>query len=59
MWCEQVFSSFLGVVCGEYDGCKSGDRVCCWGVGVGMLEVVCGVRMGVGVGSSGKRRGCD
>ena len=40
---------------GEYDGCESGDRACGWCDGVGVVEVVCGVRMGVGVGSVGKR----
>ena len=34
---------------GEYDGCESGDRGCGWCGGVGVLEVVCGVAMGVGV----------
>ena len=43
------------MVFGEYDGCESGDGVCGWGVGVGVLEVVSGVRMGVGVGSVGNR----
>ena len=40
---------------GEYDGCESGDRGCGWCGGVGVLEVVCGVSMGVGVDCVGSR----
>ena len=35
---------------GGYDGCESGDRVCGWCSSVGVVKVVCSVRMGVGVG---------
>ena len=42
---------------GEYDGCKGGDRGGGWcgGVGVGVVEVVCGVRMSAGVDGVGNR----
>ena len=40
---------------GGYHGCESGDRVCGWCGGVGVVEVLCSVRMGVGVGIVGNR----
>ena len=36
---------------GGYDGYESGDRGCGWFGSVGVVEVVCSVRMGVAVGS--------
>ena len=47
---------------GEYDGCEIGDRGCGWCGGVGwsvgavVVEVVCSMRMGVGIGGVGNRR---
>ena len=35
---------------GGYNGCESSDRGCGWCGGVGVVEVVCRVRMGVVVG---------
>ena len=35
---------------GKYDGCESSDRGCGRCGVVGMVDVLCGVRMGVGVG---------
>ena len=46
---------------GGYDGCESGDsgdRACGWCGAVGVVEVFCIVRMGVGVGSAGNKDGC-
>ena len=40
---------------GGYGGCESGDRNCGWCSGVAVVEVVCDVRMGVGVGGVGNR----
>ena len=39
----------------EYDEFESGDRGWGWCDSVGVVEVVCGVRMVVGVGSAGNR----
>ena len=53
---SRVFCLFTALLFGGYDGCESGDISCGWcgGVrwcsGVGVVEVVCDVRMGVGVG---------
>ena len=53
MWWKQGFCLFPAWLFGGYDGCESGDRGCGWcdGVGwfsgVGVVEVVCGVKMGV------------
>ena len=50
------FCLFTASLFGGYDGCESGDISCGWcgGVGrcsgAGVVEVVCDVRMGVGVG---------
>ena len=35
---------------GGYNWCESGDRGCGWCSSVGVVKVVCSVRMGVGVG---------
>ena len=52
------FFIFFWCVClGGYDGCESGDRGCGWSVGVGVVEVFCSVRIGVGVGSVRNRGG--
>ena len=57
------FCLFLMWLFGGHDGCESGDRGCGWygGVGwcggAGVVEVVCGVRMGVGTGGPGNRGG--
>ena len=40
---------------GGYDGCQNGDRGCGWCGSVGMVGVVCDVRMGVAVGCVGTR----
>ena len=40
---------------GGCDGCESGDRGCVWCGSVGVVEAVCGVRMGVTVGCVGTR----
>ena len=46
---------------GGHDGCESGDRACDWCSGVGwssgagVVEVVCSMRMGVGIGDVGNR----
>ena len=42
---------------GGYDGCESGDLGCGWCGGAGVVEVVCSVRMGVGIGGVGNRGG--
>ena len=48
---------------GGYDGCESGDRGCGWcgGVGcsggAGVVEVICSMRVGVGIGGVGNRGG--
>ena len=53
------FCLFLMWLLGGHDGCESGDRGCGWWGGVGwcggagVVEVVCGVRMGVGTGGPG------
>ena len=52
-----VVLCFSGMVVWGYDGCESGDRGCGWCGGVGVVEVFCSVRMGVGVGSVGNRGG--
>ena len=58
-----LFCIFLAWLFGKYDGCESGDRGCGWcrGVGwcggVGAVEVLCNMRMGVGVGGLGNRGG--
>ena len=36
-----------------YDGCESYDRGCAWCSSVGVVDLVCGVRMGVAVGGVG------
>ena len=36
-----------------YDGCESCDRGCGWCGSVGVMDLVCGVRIGVAVGSVG------
>ena len=46
------FCLFLAWLFGGYDGCESGDEVM-----VGVVEVFCSVRMGVGVGGVGNRGG--
>ena len=57
------FCLFLAWLFEGYDGCESGDRGCGWcgGVGwysgVGVVEVFCSVRMGVGVSGVGSRGG--
>ena len=51
------FCVFLAWLFVGYDGCESGDRGCGWCGGVGVVEVFCSVRMGVGVGSVGNRGG--
>ena len=54
---------FPGRLFGGYDGCESGNGGCdgCGGVGwcgsVGVVEVFCSLRMGVGIGSVGNRGG--
>ena len=46
---------------GGYNGCESDDRGCGWcgGIGwsggAGVVEVVCVMRMGVGIGGVGNR----
>ena len=42
---------------GGYDGCESGDRGCGRRGGVRVVEIVCGVRIGVGVGGVGCEEG--
>ena len=53
-----VFCLFQARLFGEYDGCESGDRGYGWCGSVGVVEVVCTVRMGVGV-SGAENRGED
>ena len=38
-----------------YDGRESGDGGCGWCGGAGVVEVVCSMRMGVGIGRLGNR----
>ena len=52
MW---FFIFFWHSCLGGYHGCESGDRGCGWCGGVGVVEVLCSVRMGVGVGIVGNR----
>ena len=55
------FCLFLTWLVGGYDGCDSRDRGCGWcgGVGwcggAGVVEMVCSVIMGVGIGGVGNR----
>ena len=51
------FCLFQAWLFGRYDGCESGDtdRGCGWCASVGVVGVVCGVRMGVVVGCVGTR----
>ena len=65
MWCKWCklgfFCLFLTWLFGGHDGCESGDRGCdwcsgvAWSSGAGVVEVVCNMRMGVGIGSVGNR----
>ena len=44
------FYLFPAWLFGGYDGCESGDGTCDWCGGVGVVEVLCSVTMGVEVG---------
>ena len=54
---SRVFCHFLAFsgMFERYGGCENGDRGCGWCGGVGVVRVVCGVRMSVGVSSVGNR----
>ena len=52
---SRVFCLFQTWSFGGYDGCKSGDRDCGWCGGVGVVDLVCEVKMGVVVGGVGTR----
>ena len=54
---SRIFCLFPEWLFGEYDGCESGDRGCGWCGGVRVVEIVCGVRIGVGVGGVGCEEG--
>ena len=48
----RLFCLFQAWLFGGYDECESDERSCGW---CGVVEVVCGVRMGVAVGGVGTR----
>ena len=52
---SNVFCLFQVWLFWEYDGCESGSRGFVWYGGVGVVGMVCGLRMGVGVGGPGSR----
>ena len=54
---SRIFCLFPEWLFGGYDGCESGDRGCGWCGGVRVVEIVCGVRIGVGVGGVGCEEG--
>ena len=49
------FCLFQAWLFGEYDGCSSGGGGCGWDGGVGLVEVVSSVGMGVGIGGADNR----
>ena len=49
------FCLFQAWLFGGYDGCESGDRGCGWCGGVGLVEMVFVVRMGIAIGDVGTR----
>ena len=55
-WCSASrFFVFFRPVCLGYDGSEDGDRSCGWGGRVSVVEVVCGVGMGLSFGGAGIR----